>query len=432
MLCPAVFQWCLLGNTRPLQRQGHLLLFMFVIVVASIATVEARSSTHRKGSSSSSSSISRHSAARGSLSPSRDYVTTNNTKKARSRPPNIIYLLADDFGWADADWHKPSTSVDPLATTNLSALIKQGIELNHHYTFKFCAPTRSAIQSGRNPIHVNVQNYQPTVWDYVRPDRDTDAGYAGIPRNMTGMASVLRSAGYETHFAGKWDCGMATPDHSPRARGYDTALFYWHHDNDYYTSRVRASDTVQSCPGADGSLLVDLWLQNTSAQQNGPALGFNNSFEKCDLHGPAGATGKPYPVDPHSGEPVPESICKFEDAIFHQHVQTAIQQHDLSKPLFIFWASHTVHTPLQVPADHYARFVNATPNDKFDARARYLAMVSWLDDAVGQTVALLRARGMWDNTLMVFSSDNGGPVYFGGTSGASNYPMRGGKASNWQ
>ena len=156
------------------------------------------------------------------------------------------------------------------------SLIKQGIELNNHYAFKFCSPTRSAIQSGRNPIHVNVQNYQPTVWDYVQPEKDTDSGYAGVPRNMTTLARVMKKAGYAIHFAGKvttsiawfqkppthvinsqsnsfsqWDVGMATPDMTPRGRGYDTSLFYFHHDNDYWTSRVRASDRC----GAPSALL---------------------------------------------------------------------------------------------------------------------------------------------------------------------------------
>ena len=76
--------------------------------------------------------------------------------------------------------------------------------------YKFCSPTRSAIQSGRNPIHVNVQNYQPTVWDYVDPTGDTDSGYAGISRNMTTLADIMKRGGYKTHFAGKWVSGASS------------------------------------------------------------------------------------------------------------------------------------------------------------------------------------------------------------------------------
>ena len=123
------------------------------------------------------------------------------------------------------------------------------------------------------------QNYQPTVWNYIDPNHDTDSGFAGISRNMTTLARVMKQGGYDAHFAGKWDVGMATWDMTPRARGYDSSLFYFHHDNDYWTSRVRASDRVLDCPGKSNEL-VDLWRQDAS--YDGPARGLNNTFELCD------------------------------------------------------------------------------------------------------------------------------------------------------
>ena len=90
-----------------------------------------------------------------------------------------------------------------------------------------CSPTRSSVQSGRLPIHVNVVNADMNV---VNPN-DTVVGFAGIPRNMTGIASKMKEAGYATHMAGKWDAGMATPDHTPAGRGYDTSILYFHHAN---------------------------------------------------------------------------------------------------------------------------------------------------------------------------------------------------------
>ena len=146
-------------------------------------------------------------------------------RNSSAKQPHLLYILADDFGWADADWHRPENWPE-AATPRMLDQLKRGIELDSMYAFKFCAPSRSAIQSGRNPIHVNVQNYQPTVWASDAPQRDPVSGFAGIPRNMTGMATMLRTAGYHTAFVGKWDCGMATYDHTPSGRGYDTSLFY--------------------------------------------------------------------------------------------------------------------------------------------------------------------------------------------------------------
>ena len=125
-----------------------------------------------------------------------------------SQHTHIVYILVDDFGWANADWHRENAYRNETATPFLEKTLKsEGIELNRHYAYKFCSPSRSAIQSGRNPIHVNVQNYQPVVWNPSNLDENTR--YAGIPQNMTCMAEVLRSkANYKTHFVGKWDCGM--------------------------------------------------------------------------------------------------------------------------------------------------------------------------------------------------------------------------------
>ena len=125
--------------------------------------------------------------------------------RASTTKPHLLYILADDFGWADADWHRPA-GWDEAATPNMMKELQSGVELDNMYSFKFCAPTRSSIQSGRNPIHVNVQNYQPVVWDSADKDRDVVSGYAGIPTKMTGMSRVLKNAGYVRYTAG---CCMA-------------------------------------------------------------------------------------------------------------------------------------------------------------------------------------------------------------------------------
>ena len=189
---------------------------------------------------------------------------------------------------------------------------------------------------------------------------------------------------------------------------------------------------------------MDLW------HNGGPARGSNNSFAECST------SSLPYPtVDPEDPTSAPQrnSTCEYEDALFLRFVSDAIKKHDVSKPLFLFWAgtlartaselevvvllslaltrsfaAHIVHSPLQVPKPFYYAMA-AVPDDK---RRRYLAMVSFLDAAVKNVTGLLKQKQMWANTLLVFSSDNGGPIYFGGTAGANNYPMRGGKTSNFQ
>ena len=96
-----------------------------------------------------------------------------------------------------------------------------------------------------NPLNAAPEIYNPA---------DPVSGMAAMPRNMTGMAMKMAAAGYKTHMFGKWDVGMATPDHTPHGRGYMTALHYFHHANDYWTYKDGGS-----CRNVSSGQFVDLW-----------------------------------------------------------------------------------------------------------------------------------------------------------------------------
>ena len=113
--------------------------------------------------------------------------------------PHILFVLIDDYGWSDAGWHREPGYLD-IQTPVMDSLVSAGIELDRHYTYKFCSPSRSAIQSGRNPIHVNTVNANPGIANPMDPD----AGFAGIARNFTGIAAKMAAGGYRTAFFGKW------------------------------------------------------------------------------------------------------------------------------------------------------------------------------------------------------------------------------------
>ena len=361
---------------------------------------------------------------------------------------HIVAILADDFGWADAGWHAKHGVVTP----QMNSLVQSGIELNRNYVHKYCSPTRSAIQSGRHPMHVNVMNLNP---NFYNPE-DPVSGFSAIPRNMTGLAEMMKRGNYRTVFAGKWDAGMATMDHTPRGRGYDESLHYFHHMNDYWmeyyvgnvgpaggggSKDIRCSPDVRSYPTGLPAP-IDLW-HAPSGQPEGPAIGLNGSAGCV----PVSAAAKKMPAfpeintcpedddgsscPPYPGWPGEQTDgCKYEDALFLDFVLDAINQHDLegSKPLFLFWSPHIAHTPLQVPKVYLDKFSNV--HDW--RRRRYLAMVNYLDDGIGRVVEALESKGMMNDTLITFSADNGGPVYGNGTSGGNNFPLKGGKASNWE
>jgi len=305
-----------------------------------------------------------------------------------SASPHILMILADDYGWANVGYHRnpPTTEIQ---TPNIDSLVKNGVEMDRTYSYMFCSPSRSALLSGRNPIHVNLLNLDP---DFHNP-KDNISGYAGVSLNMTMIPAKLKGAGYKTHFVGKWDAGMATRRHLPTSRGFDSSLGYFHHANDYWTEHTGVCDKQS---------MFDFW------SNSGPA--YNQSNHNCSETADGTTT------------------CHYEDNVFVNQVLSIIAQHDASKPLFIYWAPHTVHAPLEVPSSYLNKFASI---DK-QPRRIYSAMVNHLDDMIGSVVEQLKSKGMWDNTVVAFGSDNGGPIYQNGSAGANNYPLRGGKMSNWE
>lgn len=333
--------------------------------------------------------------------------------------PNVVMVLTDDLGWADVGWHRAPDYKENV-TPRMNELVKTGVELDRAYAFKYCSPSRCAIQVGRNPIHVNVMNLDPSFVNYD----DEVSGYSGIPRNMTGIAQVMKQGGYQTHFVGKWDVGMATPRHTPHGRGFDTSLSYFYHTNDYWNFTVDDDHNAgpESCATLEiGESIYDLWLKDKDSAE-GPAIGLNNSINSCFAGNDAFPAGDI------------EGLCQYEDALFLRRALDIVEGYDPAdnQPLFLFYAPHIAHEPLQVPEGWMTKLDFIENDDEFNDRQKYLAMVHYLDSAVGNLTDAIKASGQWNDTLVVFAADNGGPIYRNGTPGANNFPLRGGKASNWE
>jgi arylsulfatase B len=263
---------------------------------------------------------------------------------------------------------------------------------------------------------VNVVNADMSV---ANPS-DPVSGFAGIPRNMTGIAAKLKSAGYNTGMMGKWDAGMATPDHTPLGRGYDryvlsnwvtpgfcalrkflcpdplltlstplsllpalcalyarSSQIYFHHANDYWTQQDDTLCKTHPKKNNDSLPIVDLWATG------GPANKLNNSWTCSQTNQAPG--------------------CKYEDEIFVEAVLDFIAAHDPTTPMFLFWAPHIVHAPLEVPQAFLDKFAYIDT----EPRRFYAAMVNFVDTLIGRVVDALKAKGMWDNLLWVSSADNG-------------------------
>ncbi|CAB9512028.1 Arylsulfatase I [Seminavis robusta] len=343
-------------------------------------------------------------------------------------PPHILFVLIDDLGWGDVGFHQHETTATNMnrrpevQTPVMDRLAQQeGLQLHRHYVHCSCTGTRTALQSGRFPVHVQTTLKNPEV-----PS-------SGMPRNLTGLAEHLKRGGYATHYVGKWDVGMATPKHTPKGRGYDTSLNYFEHKNDFFT---------QAC-------MQSVCCKHHMQQQNSEGAMNNNQstiYDLWDTDKPARAL----------------QGTDYEEFIFQRRMLEVIdnhaakqQQSQEQQPLFLFYAPHVAHCPLSVPKSYLDHFDFMDDDETYDdgdackaqtptivgpgekkpprysCRKQYHAMVKLMDDILGSLVERLQRHGMWENTLMVVTSDNGGPVN-PEESAATNYPLRGGKYSDWE
>ncbi|MCA9212442.1 MAG: sulfatase-like hydrolase/transferase [Planctomycetales bacterium] len=135
------------------------------------------------------------------------------------RKPNVLFILADDLGWADIGYHDSGTS-----TPNIDRLAANGVKLEQHYVWPTCSPTRVALLTGREPSRFGVL---------------TPLGDDGrIPADTVTLATALRSRGYTTHISGKWHIG-APPSFRPLLFGFDTSYGYFRGQIDPYTHRYK-------------------------------------------------------------------------------------------------------------------------------------------------------------------------------------------------
>lgn len=338
--------------------------------------------------------------------------------------PHVVFFMADDLGHGNVNFNR-ETPVPEAATPSMDALVDEGVHLNRVYAYVFCAPTRAAVLSGRLPIHVNILNLDPSAWNA------TSGEGAGIPTKMEGLGKVMQRGGYYTSAIGKWDAGMSTVRHTPKGRGFNSSLVYYHHCVDYWTSTV-SNNTDRLC--SPTSETVDWW------RDDGPALD--------------------RPDGGYADELLVSEATSIIDKYTTKIAPTLTEQQQT--PLFMYFASHAPHTPMQVPQ----RLLD--PMLKVDALSLtgqgYAAMVSVADEALGNITAKLKSAGLWNRTLLLFMSDNGGPIYdnewrsntegcpsasrpgmtgwggrapysttcldFGGA--ANNYPLRGGKQTSFE
>ncbi|XP_049543206.1 arylsulfatase B-like [Anopheles darlingi] len=285
------------------------------------------------------------------------------------QPPNIVFILADDLGWNDVGFHGSAQ----IPTHNLDALAYSGIILNRYYVNPICTPSRSALMTGKYPIHTGMQH---SVLYAMEP--------RGLPLTEKLLPQYLQELGYTNHIVGKWHLGHYQLRYTPLQRGFDSHTGFW-------TGHQHAND-------------------HTAVEHGHWGLDMRRGYDVAyDLHG------------------------QYTTHVLGEEGVRIIGRHNTSQPLFLYVAYGAVHSAnpydfLPAPdetVDELADIVNYK-------RRKFAAMMVELDRTVGSLVQALHTRQMLENTIIVFSTDNGGPAEGFNYNAASNWPLRGVKNTLWE
>lgn len=301
------------------------------------------------------------------------YAESNQKEKNR---PNIVLLLVDDLGWKDLGFMGSKY----YETPNIDLLSSKGMVFTSAYAASaVCSPTRASILTGRYPARLGITDwirarFQLTTMEVKAPEPYENNGNKKLktPSNPYWMelsevtiAEVLKKAGYFTCHIGKWHLG--TDDYYPEKQGYDLNI-----------------------AGSDMGQPVNYFDPYT----NEKGVGFPNLKSR------------------QKGEYLDDRLA--------DELKTVIEQ-SKAKPFFISMSYYSVHTPLMAKKELIKKYESKTVVDQ-QKNPVYAAMVENLDHAVGKLVVTLEKNNLFENTVIIFMSDNGGLI--GPT---DNSPLRAGK-----
>jgi arylsulfatase A-like enzyme len=304
---------------------------------------------------------------------------------ASKPPPNIIFILADDLGWSDVGCYG-STFYE---TPNIDALASRGMRfLNAYAACCVCSPTRASILTGKYPARLQLTDWLPGQPDKPEHKLRRPTFLDHLPEGEVTIAAALKNAGYETACMGKWHLGG--PEFAPEKFGFDVNI-------------------------------------------GGCKLGHPPSYFS------------PYKIPALKDGPAGEYLT---DRLTQEAVDFIKASKD--KPFFLYLAHYAVHKPLEAKPELIEKYktkaallrqgeqkvkANDTPEFRPEGKMKtrliqnqpvYAAMVQSVDESVGRIMQELKTLGLLTNTVVIFTSDNGGLSTAEGTP-TSNEPLRAGK-----
>ncbi|MCE7999107.1 MAG: sulfatase-like hydrolase/transferase [Rhodobiaceae bacterium] len=330
------------------------------------------------------------------VGPNQEIVWTKGPDVAEAppseRPPNIIFIVTDDMGFNDISFYGGGASGSDMQTPHIDALAHEGVAFTNGYAgTAVCAPSRAMIMTGRYatrfgfkftptpPGMLSLVNFVSQNSGIERPhpsmvfDRDVEIpsyDNLGMPTSEITVAEMLKEAGYYTAHIGKWHIGRSNGS-SAIEQGFDDSLLM---ASGLYLPEDHP-DVVNSYQDFDP---IDRFLW--------PNMQYASTFNNGERFEPRG-----YITDYYTDEAV------------------KVIENNRNQPFFLYLAHWGIHTPLQALKSDYDALSHIE-----DHRLRvYTAMTRAVDRSVGRVMQALKDNGLDENTLVIFTSDNGGAGYVG-------------------
>ena len=295
---------------------------------------------------------------------------------ATAAPPNIVFILADDLGYSEAGCYGQKL----IKTPNIDRLAAEGMRFTRNYSGNaVCAPSRCVLMTGKHPGHAYIRNNSE-----VKPE-----GQKPIPDTEVTVAEILKEQGYATGAFGKWGLGAPGSEGDPIKQGFDRFFGYncQRHAHSYYPSYLWSND------------------ERIELKNDPPINGHAKMPEGADTSDPR--TYDQFKGQDYAPDHINEQALKF------------IRDHK-EQPFFLYYPTVIPHVALHVPDEELEPYLALGWNDPpftkakgygytphFTPRAAYAAMITRMDRYIGRVLDLLDELELTDNTLVVFSSDNG-------------------------
>jgi arylsulfatase A-like enzyme len=290
-------------------------------------------------------------------------------QESENKSPNLIVIMADDLGYADVGFN----GCADIPTPNIDRIANNGIQFTSGYTtYSVCSPSRAGFITGRYGQRFGYERnaqYQP------------DDSLMGLPQDEATLAEVLSASNYKSGIIGKWHLGAHISNH-PLNRGFDEFFGHLGGGHSYFPENLEIKDSY--------SVNTEKDSYRTFIMRN---------------HEPIKTTK--YLTDEFSDEAI-RFVEKYKE-----------------EPFFLYLAYNAPHGPLEATEKYLSRF-STIKNEK---RRTYAAMVSAVDDGVGNLLNKLEELNLDDNTIVIFLSDNGGPEP---KNGSDNGVLREGKGSVYE